>query len=131
MFGQATRNDECGSRVRRIAALLLAAAALTGLARSAMGQTATIVLGGTPAPGTPAGVNFSTLDSSPYLNDAGQVLLGATLAGTGVGTTNDRGFWRFGSGSLALLAREGSAAPGTPAGVSFAALVGPSGLSQA
>jgi hypothetical protein len=72
---------------------------------------------GTPAPGTPAGVRFGEL-SMPDFNDSGEVAISAGLIGIGVGGSNDTGIWG-GADSVALLLREGSAAPGTPAGVNF------------
>ena len=46
------------------------------------------------------------------LNDAGQVAFRANLTGSGVDSTNYQGVWSEGSGSLALVARTGSQAPG-------------------
>ena len=43
----------------------------------------------------------------------------ASLTGSGVDSTNNAGIWSEGSGSLALVARSGSQAPGTPSGVNF------------
>ena len=57
--------------------------------------------------------------SSPVLNDAGQTAFCADLTGSGVDSTNDAGIWSEGSGSLALVARSGDHAPGTPSGVNF------------
>ena len=56
---------------------------------------------------------------SPTLNNAGQTAFFANLTGSGVDATNDLGIWSEGTGSLALVAREGSHAPGTPSGVNF------------
>jgi hypothetical protein len=53
------------------------------------------------------------------LNDAGQIAFRADLTGSGVGTTNYEGIWSGASGNLALVARSGSQAPGTPSGVTF------------
>lgn len=74
---------------------------------------------GNQAPGTPAGVNFSSFES-PLLNAAGQIAFIATLTGPGVDNTNDQGIWFEGGGpGLVLIAREGDQAPGTPVGVNF------------
>ncbi len=71
------------------------------------------------APGTTAGVNFSGL-GAPVLNGAGQTAFPAGLTGTGVSSANDSGIFSEGRGSaLALIAREGDAAPGTTSGVNF------------
>ena len=53
------------------------------------------------------------------LNDAGQTAFRADLTGSGVGSTNNQGVWSEGSGSLSLVARTGSQAPGVPDGVNF------------
>jgi hypothetical protein len=63
---------------------------------------------GSPAPGTPAGVNFNTLEPLAAINDSGQLAFTATLVlGTGVTTANDRGLWAGLPGDLSLVAREG------------------------
>jgi hypothetical protein len=79
----------------------------------------TVALSG-QAPGTPAGVNFSGF-GAPALNAAGQIAFLASLqtGSGGVTSLNDSGVWSEGSGSLALVAREGTQAPGTPAGANF------------
>jgi len=78
---------------------------------------ALVIRKGDTAPGT--GVNFIDF-GKPVLNGAGQTAFSGVLTGTGVTTLNDTGIWSEGSGSLALVAREGSAAPGTIPGVNFA-----------
>jgi len=80
----------------------------------------TVAFTGDVAPGTEA--SFSVL-GFPVLNIAGQTAFSSSLGGSGVNDTNDRGMWSEGKGSLALIAREGSAAPGTSA--TFLALGGP------
>jgi formylglycine-generating enzyme required for sulfatase activity len=84
-------------------------------------ETRTVALSGQQVPGMPDGVNFSSSSvfNSPVLNDAGQTAFVARLTGSGVDSTNDRGIWSEGSGSLALVARQGSHAPGTPSGVNY------------
>jgi hypothetical protein len=78
------------------------------------GNLAIVARTGSPAPG---GGNFGPLSGaelfSPMLNDAGQTVFYGAL------TNGDVGVWSEGSGSLALVARDGTAAPGTPIGVSF------------
>ncbi len=78
----------------------------------------TVALTGQPAPGTPSGVNYGSFQP-PLLNDAGQTVFVASLTGSGVDSTNIQGIWSEGSGSLALVARDGSQAPGTPSGVNY------------
>jgi len=75
---------------------------------------------GDPAPGTPAGVNFKGFNVGVMLNSAGKTAFIGSLIGTGVTSLNDRGIWSEGGGSgQALIARTGSRAPGTTAGVNF------------
>jgi len=74
---------------------------------------------------------FSILND-PVLNGAGQVAFIATLFGTGVHASNNSGIWsEGGDGVLSLVAREGSAAPGTPAGVTFLDFFGTPSLNGA
>jgi hypothetical protein len=72
-----------------------------------------------PAPGAGAGVNFSGIFGPPVLNNTGQTAFSADLTGTGVTSGNNTGIWSEGSGTLALVAREGSPAPAIDAGVNF------------
>jgi hypothetical protein len=79
---------------------------------------------GVQAPGAESGVAFGNVMifpgfNEPALNNAGQVAFTATLAGPEVDGTNSFGIWSEGSGTLALVARSGSPAPGTPDGVNF------------
>ena len=73
---------------------------------------------GTQAPGLPAGVNFARL-FGPLINDAGQTGFSSYLEGPGVDETNNYAVWSEGLGSLAVVARLGDPAPGTPEGVVF------------
>jgi hypothetical protein len=73
---------------------------------------------GSQAPGLPAGVNYGYW-SRAGLNDAGQIIFASYLSGSGVNSSNDRSVWSDVSGSLALVAREGSQAPGLTSGVTF------------
>jgi hypothetical protein len=81
---------------------------------------------GSPAPGTPAGVNFAEFGFSfntPGVNALGHVAFHAMLqTGGGVTTANDTGIWSQRDGALALVAREGDAAPGA-LGVNFGQLL--------
>lgn len=80
---------------------------------------ALVVRKGSAAPGTSSGVNFSSF-GRPVFNDAGQTAFSGFLTGTGVSLSNYSGIWSEGGGNgLALIARNGSAAPDTPAGVNF------------
>ena len=78
------------------------------------GSLALVARSGSPAPGTPDGVNFDSFFFQTGFNDAGQIAFFAFVTGSGVDPSNDNGIWSEGSGSLALVARSGSPAPGTP-----------------
>ena len=81
-------------------------------------QLAKIVRGGELAPGTPTGAVFS-LPGAPLLRDA-MLLFYSTLATTGgVTKSNDTGIWILENGTVSLVAREGTAAPGAPSGAVF------------
>jgi hypothetical protein len=109
--------------LRSFGRLLLRAALLPCLFATdlASAGTVTVVLSGTQAPGTPAGVNYSAF-APPALNDAGQIAVTAILTGAGVDSTNDVGIWTGTQSGLAFVARKGSPAPGTSAGVNFLTL---------
>jgi len=84
------------------------------------GSLALVMRAGSQALGLPSGVNFTgVLTSYPVLNNAGQVAFGGSLVGSGVDSTNSRGIWSEGSGTLAMVARAGDHAPGAPDGVNF------------
>lgn len=77
---------------------------------------------GSPAPGANAGETFSYFNG-PAFNDAGQTVFRGALAGPEVGIDNNKGIWSEGAGNgLALIAREGNAAPNSASGVTFANL---------
>lgn len=95
------------------------AAAPLGIWSQGPGQLTLVARTGDPAPGLLSGVNFAMGEFPPSLNDAGQVAFFCGLTGTGVDSTNDRAIWSQGSGSLALVAREGDQAPGLPNGVTY------------
>jgi hypothetical protein len=81
---------------------------------------------GDQAPGTPSGATYLFLQILPPLNAAGQTAFAASLTGSGVTNANREGIWSEGSGSLSLVARGGDSAPGTPNGVLYDELFGPS-----
>jgi len=74
----------------------------------------------THAPGTPIGTEFDFL-RHVVANKSGQLGVVSDLDGPYplVESANDTGIWLNTSGSLQLLAREGSAAPGGPVGALF------------
>ena len=86
----------------------------------------TVVLTGQPAPGQAEGVVFGQLTTPlnhallvPRIDQAGRVAFQAMLAGPGVDASNFQSMWADENGQLALLARGGQPAPGTPDGVVF------------
>ena len=97
-----------------------------GIWSEGSGSLAMVARSGNQAPGVPAGANFSGFGfAPPAFNDGGQTAFFAALAGGGVDATNNQGIWSEGSGSLALVARSGSPAPGTPGGVNFSGFYSP------
>lgn len=88
------------------------------------GSLAPVARSGGQAPGTPSGVNFTFANlyeflDTPVLNNAGQTSFRSYLSGPGVNSGNNIGLWSEGTGTVALVVREGNPAPGLP-GVSFA-----------
>ncbi len=87
------------------------------------GSFSLIVREGDQAPGVPLGTNFGNLSlgfaDGLVINESGQLAFTAGLQGAGVTLANDIAMWSEGGGSLELIAREGSQAPGTPAGAMF------------
>jgi hypothetical protein len=86
---------------------------------------ALVVRKGDPAAGAPSG-NFGVLGGPVAFNIEGRVAFGANLTGSGVNSTNDEGLWMGDSGSLALVARNGNEAAGTPGGVNYFRFAGAS-----
>lgn len=111
------------SALLSIAALATAAVFLGPASSPASGAVVfrTVALSGTQASGTPKGANFNTFGACPVTNADGKVAFYATLSTSGgrVTTTSNEGIWSEGSGSMALVARNGSQAPGAPAGANF------------
>ncbi|NOX57794.1 MAG: hypothetical protein GXP29_02920 [Planctomycetes bacterium] len=118
--------------IRHISILCLASAVVLPFAQQSTLAGApifrTVVLTGDPAPGT--GDSFTFNSVYPVINAAGQTAFQAILTGPGVNGTNDRGIWSEGTGTLTLVAREGSSAPGTAAGVAFKGFWDPPFLSD-
>lgn len=64
--------------------------------------------------------------AAPVINNSGRVAFAATLeTGVGVTSLDDTGMWSDGSGALALVGREGFAAPTGPAGALYRRLARP------
>ena len=77
---------------------------------------------GQPAPGANVGETFSYF-TGPAFNDSGQTVFRGTLSGPDVDIHNNKGIWSEGAGNgLALIAREGNAAPNSANGVIFSNL---------
>jgi hypothetical protein len=74
-------------------------------------------IGDTP-PGVPAGVSYQDFQG-PSLRSAGRIAFRGVLTGSGVTSDNDSGIWSNKTGTLSLVVREGSEAPGTPPGTVF------------
>jgi hypothetical protein len=90
---------------------VLASLAAWSSSASAQGiQYRLIARSGAPAPGLSA--TFENV-ADARLSSSGAVAFAATLAGEGVTAANDSTVWTDRSGALALVYREGAAAPGT------------------
>ncbi len=113
-----------GAVIRTACIVAIGGASHDALSATVQLPTRTVALSGRTAPGG-GEANFSGF-SSPAINVAGQTAFDASLVvGGGVNTSNDTGTWSEGSGTLALVAREGFAAPGT-SGANFSDFAPPS-----
>jgi hypothetical protein len=87
----------------------------SGIWSERSGALSLVVREGTQAPGLLAGVTFKSFGNSA-LNDAGQTVFSATVAGIGVDETNNEGIWGTDrAGVLQLIAHKGQSievAPG-------------------
>jgi hypothetical protein len=104
--------------MRPVVALL---AGLWLAAPAAAQLTSTVILKtGDAAPGTPAGVTFSSF-GVPTVNTSSQVLVFGVLQGSGVFSgTNNTGLWVGARGALELAARQGTGVPpGSQSGQPF------------
>lgn len=99
--------------------LSLATVSIFPLASRAAVPVRSVVVTGQPAPGAGDGVLFTDNTSLPALNQSGRVTFTVLLAGAGVTNQNDGSVWAENAAGLTLIAREGSRAPGTPAGITF------------
>ncbi len=126
------RNGPLNNAIPKSLAFVAALALIATFEQTAAQAAAlrTVAISGQSAPGTPDGTAYNSFGSNydsllgtffhgPVLNDAGQSAFRADITGSGVGSANNRGIWSEGSGSLALVARTGSQAPGAPGGVNF------------
>lgn len=97
-----------------------------GIWRSVPAQSALVARQDSPAPDTPAGVEFmgfiSALDTRTPLVAAGRAAFLGGLRGPGVDgqfSTNDVGIWTEGPGGLRRAVRTGDPAPGLPSNHPF------------
>lgn len=96
-----------------------------GIWSTGSGTLALVARTGDPAPGTGPGVIFNAFRLlDPVIDGAGRTAFRAFVTGAGVTGDNDEGIWAQRADGLTLIAREGSPAPGTPAGVVFATSAG-------
>jgi len=99
----------------------------TGIWSEGAGSLALLAREGSQASGAPNGVVYSDFNETAFLvlNSNGQIAFRGNMTGTGVENSNDGGIWLGGSGSLALIAREGDQASGVPSGVNYGTLRAP------
>jgi hypothetical protein len=90
-----------------------------GVFSEGAGHLAMVARAGSPAPGT-AALNFRGVGGRLGLSNTGRHAFEAALAG--VTQDNEQGIWSDGTGTLALVARQGNPAVGTPAGVYYSHL---------
>jgi hypothetical protein len=87
--------------------------------KTAAGDTRLVASAGASVPGLPAGATFQTVGAQ-IINDAGHVIAGGRVQGTGVTLNNQDGLWADDAfGHLQLIARTGNSAPGADPGVVF------------
>ena len=90
-----------------------------GLWSEGSGSLGLVARSGAQAPGAPAGQVFESNFASVSFNNQGQTAFIGSLTGPGADASNNRGVWTEGSGTLDLLARENSQAPGAAPGQVF------------
>jgi T5SS/PEP-CTERM-associated repeat protein len=91
----------------------------TGIWAGAIGSLTLVAREGDPAPdlGGPTFGNFAGTSQNFVVNENGDLAFLNTLVGASI--TTDSAIWLCSGGTTGLLAREGSAAPGMPAGAVF------------
>jgi hypothetical protein len=99
----------------------------SGIWSNVGGSLSLVALSGSAAPGAGIQANFRTFGdgdrSSVALNNAGNMAFIATLTGSSVTASNSTGMWSNTGGSLVLIARQGSQAPGTSVGTTFDSMI--------
>jgi hypothetical protein len=79
--------------------------------REQSGILGLVARGGSQAPGAPGGTNFVDF-SSTSINDADKLVFTGVMTGAGTILAPNNGVWSDSSGSLALVARQGTTIPG-------------------
>jgi hypothetical protein len=84
----------------------------TGIWKQVNGTLQPVIVSGDQAPGTDAGVTFTSFSTANTMSAAGQVAFRGLLTGTGVTPeANNSGIWAERGNGLTLIARKGSATP--------------------
>ena len=92
-----------------------------GIWLSGSGALDLVAFESNPAPGLPAGIYYGRIADASHnrpFNNAGHTAFFTTLSGSVV-DGNDSAFFSQATGTMTVLAREGSHAPGTPAGANY------------
>lgn len=88
----------------------------TGIWSEGRGSLSLVARTGNAAPGLPTNSVFNSINK-PVFNAAGKTAFFGGVTGPTITGSNDAGIWSEGSGSLSLVARENTAAPGITGGV--------------
>lgn len=108
----------CPRSLVRTASLMAVTAGCSAVVHADV-STRAVALSGRAAPGAGGGVTYTQFQP-PVIDGRGRVSFHAQVSGAGVTTSNDQGLWSESGGlGLALIAREGSAAPGAGPGLVF------------
>jgi hypothetical protein len=99
------------------AVVLIGSGALVSTARADHSPIQPIAMYQQPAP-SPPGALFNRV-GFPRAHRSGQIMFHASVFGGGINSSNDVLLWTGTSASVRPIAREGTNAPGTPAGVVF------------
>jgi hypothetical protein len=87
------------------------------------GSTLPVAVTGEQAPGTTVGTKLDGFGFNAVINNAGRVAFAGQLSGPGTTPVTNEAIWHEKTNGLELLARTGSAAPGTAAGTVFSHLM--------
>lgn len=92
-----------------------------GIWTESAGAMSLVARTGSPAPDTPVGTAFKSLDA-PTMNNAGRVLFTAYLTGSGIDATNEIGVWSADDTGVHKVARIGDAVPQASVGSVYTSL---------